>query len=353
MMVPVTVTGYIYDWNRMKNLQHSPTIRDVAHLAGVSVATVSRFLNQTAPLSSAATERVRQAMEQLSFTPHPVARNLATHRTHTIGVVLNDVGGDFFAPLLDGVISTTETLNYNLFIITAKPNARSNPAMLGPMYTDGLLVFWDSLQEADLHALIQSGHPCVLIHQSPPAGTSIPLVTIENKAATRRMVSHLIEIHQRRRIIFLRGPQDNEDSEWREAGYREALSTHHIDLDETLVAHGDFDRFTSQKATHELIQRGVEFDAVFTGDDEAAIGVLQALKEEGIRVPQDVSVAGFDDQSLAPFLTPPLTTVHAPTDQVGRIAAQQLIHLIDHEPVDAVTLLPTELVIRSSCGCNL
>jgi len=336
----------------MKKLTSSPTIRDVAHLAGVSVATVSRYLNQSAPLASETTERVRSAMDELKFTPHPVARNLATHRIHTIGVVLNDIGGDFFAPLLDGVLSATEMHKFNLFIINTKGSARANPAILGPMYTDGLLVFWDSLPDADLRALSSSGHPFVLIHQSPPSGTQIPLVTIENKAATRRIVSHLIEVHNRKRIVFLRGPDQNEDSHWRETGYREALAAHQIDVDENLIAIGEFDRFASKKALHELVGKGVAFDAVFTGDDEAAIGVLQALKEEGMDVPGDVSVAGFDDQSLAAFLTPPLTTVHAPTDQVGRIAAQQLIHLIDHEPVEPETLLPTELVIRSSCGCN-
>lgn len=291
-------------------------------------------------------------MDELKFTPHPVARNLATHRTHTIGVVLNDVGGDFFAPLIDGVLSATSTHNYNLFIINTRAAGSSNPAILGPMYTDGLLVFWDSLKDADLRTLADSGHPFILIHQSPPPGVKIPLVTIENKAATRRMVSHLIEAHGRKRIVFLRGPDQNEDSIWRETGYREALADHLIAVDEDLLSKGDFDRYTSQKAIHALVKKGLKFDAVFTGDDEAAIGVLQALKEEGISVPQDVSVAGFDDQSLAAFLTPPLTTVHAPTDQVGRIAAQQLINMIDLQPVEAETLLPTELVIRSSCGCN-
>lgn len=337
----------------MKTDRSSSTIRDVARLANVSVATVSRYLNQSAPLSDATAQRVLQAMNQLHFTPHPVARNLATRRTHTIGVVLTDVGGEFFGPLLDGVLSGIEPLNYNLLIITARPGLHANPAMLGPMYTDGLLVFWDSLDKTDLQALIHSGHPTVLIHQSPPPGAKIPLVTIENKAATRRMVDHLVEVHHRRRIVFLRGPEGNEDSLWREAGYRESLAAHALPLDQNLIASGAFDRFVSQKALHDLIQAGIEFDAVFTGDDEAAIGALQALKEAAIQVPDAVSVAGFDDQRLAPFLTPPLTTVHAPTDQVGRMAARQLLRLINGEEVEPELLLPTDLVIRNSCGCPL
>jgi DNA-binding LacI/PurR family transcriptional regulator len=337
----------------MNNTRPASTIRDVARLAQVSVATVSRYLNHSAPLSNTTAERVQRAMDQLNFTPHPVARNLATHRTHTIGVVLNDVAGDFFAPLIDGVLSGIESLNYNLLIINTRAALRTHPAMLGPMYTDGLLVFWDSLEKADLDELIRSGHPCVLIHQSPPPGARIPLVTIENKAATRRLIDHLVEVHHRRRIAFLRGPAGNEDSQWREAGYRESLASHQLPFDSHLVAEGGFDRFISQQAMRELIHSGVDFDAVFTGDDEAAIGALQALKEAEIRVPEEVSVAGFDDQSLAPFLTPPLTTVHAPTDEVGRSAARTLLRLINGESVEPELLLPTELVIRASCGCPL
>jgi LacI family transcriptional regulator len=336
----------------MKKTNRAPTNRDVARLAGVSVASISRYLNHTAPLTQETAERIRQAMEALNYVPHPVARSLATNRTNTIGIVLNDIGGDFFTPLLDGLIETTEAQNYNLLIFTSKRSGHYSRVLLGPIYTDGLIVFLDSLGQEDLEHLHSIGHPIVLIHQSAPSGMEIPLVTVENKAASFRIVSHLIENHGRKRVALLKGPQGNEDAYWRETGYREALNAHNIAFDEALIAPGDFDRSVSQASVQQLIQSGVPFDAIFTGDDEAAIGALRALADAGIRVPEQVAVVGFDDQQLAPFLTPPLTTIHAPTQLVGATAARQLIRLINGETVEPEILLPTELVFRSSCGCK-
>lgn len=335
----------------MTKAKDSPTIRDVARLAGVSVATISRYINNPALLSAETAGRVRAAMENLHYTPSPLARSLATNRTYALGLVLPEIGGDFFTPLLDGVLEATDNANLNLLIFTSRHAGHFNRAMLGPHYTDGLLIFLDSLARADLLALHAAGHPIVLIHQSAPEGIHIPTVTIENKAASYRLVSHLIETHGRRRIAFLRGPEGNEDACWREAGYREALAIHGLPVDESLITTGGFDRFVAQENLAKLIQKGVPFDAVFTGDDDAAIGALQALKLAGISVPEQVSVAGFDDQRLASFLTPPLTTVQAPTRLVGFTAANQLIRLINKEPVDPTVLLLTEIVVRSSCGC--
>lgn len=316
------------------------------------MATISRLINQTGQVSPDTAERVRAAMETLQFAPHPAARSLATNRTNTIGLVLNEIGGDFFTPLLEGVLNTTAAEGYNLLIFTSNQPQYAHHKMLGPMYTDGLLIFLDSLDTAELEKMHNSGHPIVLIHQSSPVALDLPTVTIENKAASRRLVSHLIEEHARRRIVFLRGPHGNEDSAWREAGYREALESHNLKITEDLISIGGFDRFTAQQSIRNLIHQGIRFDAVFAGDDDAAIGALQALKDAGLDVPSRVSVVGFDDQRLAPFLSPPLTTVHAPTDQVGILAVQQLVKLIHHEPIEKVTLLPTTLVIRYSCGCN-
>jgi DNA-binding LacI/PurR family transcriptional regulator len=336
----------------MKKAKNTSTIRDVAKLAGVSVATISRHLNNTAPLSPETALRVQAAMDELDFTPHPAARSLATNRTNTIGLVLNKIEGDYFTPLLEGVIAITEAQNFNLLIFTSNQSRRLDSRLLGPTYTDGLLVFLDSLDDHDLTALHEAEQPIVLIHRSSPAGLNLPMVTIENKAASAALVNHLIEVHHRKHIAFLRGPIDNEDSHWRENGYRQALAAHGIPVDEDLIAPGEYDRYIAQRSIHDLLKSGKPFDAVFTGDDDAAIGALAALKEAGINVPGQVSVVGFDDQRLAAFLNPPLTTVYAPTDQVGTAAAQQLLKLIRGETVEAEILLPTELIVRNSCGCS-
>lgn len=336
----------------MTNQNSSSTIRDVARLAGVSVATVSRFINQNAPLAEETRKRVQAAMDELHFIPHLTARNLATRRTNNIGLVVDNIGGEFFTPLLDGIVSVTQANDYNLLIFNGINPGPQTMNRLGPGNTDGLMVFLESLDKDSLYHLSRIGHPIVLIHQTPPPDLSLPLVTIENKAGAGKLVDHLIEVHGKKKIVFLRGPEGNEDSSWREVGYRESLEKHQIACNENLIAFGDYDRFVALKNLSLMIQAGIQFDAVFAADDDSAIGAMQALREAGIDVPGQVAVVGFDDQRLASFLNPSLTTIHAPTMQIGSSAAENLLHLIRHEPVDSVTLLPTNLVIRNSCGCS-
>lgn len=335
-----------------KQNSNSVTIRDVARRAGVSVATVSRYINQSALLAEETRLRVQSAMSDLKYIPSVCARNLATHRTQTVGLLLTEIFGEFFTPLLEGIEKVTSSADFNLLISTpSRPGPHSN-LPIGPHNTDGLLVFLDSVTHSELNQLYAVHFPVVLIHQSPPKDMKIPCVTIENKAASHRVVDHLIEAHNRRRIVFLSGPEGNEDSYWREIGYQQALLNHHIPLDPTLIGHGEYDREAARKTIQQMLTDGVRFDAVFSSDDESALGVYSALKDAGIRIPEDISVVGFDDQLLASYIHPPLTTIHAPTREVGQEAARQLIQLIKTGVVEPLTLLPTELVIRQSCGCN-
>ena len=326
----------------------SVTIRDVARQAGVSVATVSRFINQAAPVSPEVAARVQAAMVELKFVPHVSAQHLATHKTNALGLLVENLH-DYFTPLFNGIESVTNAAGFDLLISSS--HHKEFPLTLGPHNTDGLLVFWDSLSEASLRRAYEQSFPVVLIHQSPPDGLAIPCVTVENKAASQRLVDHLIAVHRRRRIVFLRGPENNEDSHWRETGYRHALGAHGLAFDAKLVSAGDYDRAAGEASIRNLLTAGVAFDAVFAADDETALGVLTALRTAGKRVPEEVSVAGFDDQRMSAYLTPPLTTVRAPTEEVGRQAAQQLVNLVRQKPAEPLTLLPTELVIRRSCGC--
>ncbi|NJN54948.1 MAG: LacI family transcriptional regulator [Anaerolineae bacterium] len=183
----------------------------------------------------------------------------------------------------------------------------------------------------------------------PPANTDIPCVTFENKEGARQMTEHLITCGHRR-IAFLAGPVGNEDAQWREQGYREALAAHDLPVDPTLIVQGDFDGEVAATAVTHLLHTTAHIDAIFAADDESARGALQAIQQSGQRVPADIALAGFDDSLLSQYLNPPLTTVRAPIEAAGRAAASQLIQLIQTGRTAALTLLPTELVIRQSCG---
>ncbi|MBN1452150.1 MAG: LacI family DNA-binding transcriptional regulator [Anaerolineales bacterium] len=341
----------------MLSKKQQPTISDVAEKAGVSIATVSRVINGTTPVASETALRVQEAIKELAFVPRAAARVLASRRTETLGLLLPEIGGAFFSPLLRGIEAEAQAAGYDLLIHATShiPHA-SKPVPhrpLGEHNTDGLIVFTQSIDKKELSRLYSLNFPTVLLYQSPPSPLNIPSVTIENKSGAQMIVEHLIQAHNRRRIIFLRGPEGNEDSEWRERGYREALQANGIPFDPSLVAMGGFNEEEAHVALQELLIEGVEFDAVFGGDDDTAAGVISALIHAGKRVPQDVAVVGFDDLPIARYLRPALTTVRAPIEQVGREGVRQLVRLIRGQQAEAFVLLQTEIVIRESCGCPL
>jgi LacI family transcriptional regulator len=333
---------------------YPPTIEDVARKARVSIATVSRVINGTAPVHGETAQRVNAAIASLRYVPRTTARGLASRKTNTVGLILPEIGGWFFPSMLRGIETAAREAGYDLLIRTTdnSDTRKVSRWVLGMHNTDGLIVFTKSIGHEELAHLRSHSFPVVLLHQTPPESLDIPVVTIENKSGAQKLVDHLIEVHHCRRIVFLQGPESHEDSEWRELGYLESLEAHNIPFDSSLVAAGEFDASVAAASISQLLIDGVDFDAVFCGDDDAAIGVLTALERAGRLVPDEVAVVGFDDVPIARFLSPSLTTVRAPTEQVGADAVRQLIRLIRDERTDPLILLPTELVIRQSCGCH-
>jgi len=333
---------------------HRPTISDVAALAGVSIATVSRVINGSSQVAGQTAQRVQAAITELKYTPHAAARVLASRKTNTIGLLLPEISGAFFQPLLRGIEAGTQEAGFDLLIHTTgdTQSTAATRRPLGEHNTDGLLVFTDSLDHKELTRLHSIGFPVVLLHQAPPKSLMIPVVTIENQSGAQKIVEHLIVVHGCRRIVFLQGPEDHEDSVWREKGYRQALKDHGITFNPSLVLRGGFNPDESRQVLTRLLANGKEFDAIFSGDDDSAIGVILALRQADWRVPEDVAVVGFDDSSFARTMDPPLTTVSAPTERVGREAVRQLVRIIHVEKVEPRLILPTELVIRQSCGCQ-
>jgi LacI family transcriptional regulator len=252
--------------------------------------------------------------------------------------------------MLKGIESAAYEAGYELLIHSTRKEGPSRRP-LGEHNTDGLLIFTDSLDHRELHRLYNIGFPIVLLHQTPPDSLAIPVITIENKHGAMSLTKHLIESHGCRRIVFLRGPEGHEDSVWRERGYREALEEHRIIFDPGLIGAGEFDEEEGFATIQHMLMQGIKFDAIFAGDDDSAIGAIRALKMAGRRIPQDVAVVGFDDVPFARYLSPALTTVRAPIEQVGREAVRQLVRQMNGEQAEPLTLMRTELVIRESCGC--
>ena len=226
----------------MTKRSSSITIRDVARKAGVSVATVSRYLNQNAPVSAKLSSRIQKVMEDLDYVPQATARHLAMQKKHTIGLLLTNMHNNFFAPLLAGIEQIVSEHGYYLLVATYRHDQQEDfQVPLGVQNTDGLLVFADSLNDDQINHFQERQFPMVLIHRTS-TDSNIPSVTVENKAATAKLVDHLITVHGRRRIILMRGPEHQEDAYWREIGYKAALAAHEIEFEELLALRGSFER---------------------------------------------------------------------------------------------------------------
>ena len=330
------------------------TIRDVAREAGVSAATVSRYINQTGLVSVETGERLEKVMMEFQFIPHSGARQLATRKTRLIGLLLTNMHNDFFMPLLNGVETAVRENGYNLIVATYQANPASDYGRppIGLHNTDGMIIFANSLLDKQLKYLYKKNFPVVLVHRTSPDGFPMPYVTIENKTSTIRMIDHLIQVHGKRSILFMRGPAHQEDSFSRELGYKASLESHNLSFDKQLILSGGFERDIAYQSMKQFLAGAhPEFDAVFAGNDDAAYGSIAALKEAGFRVPEDIAVVGFDDQKLSAILTPTLTTIRSPTYDVGHIAGEHLFSILHGASVDRETLLPTDLIIRRSCGC--
>jgi LacI family transcriptional regulator len=291
----------------MTKKSHSITIRDVARQSGVSVATVSRYLNHKATVSDVISNRIQQVMQALHYVPLEAARHLATRKTGNIGLLSFTVKSAFFGPLMTGLEKTVKENGYNLMLATLQPDQEEGAAPpFGPQNLDGVVVFTNTISDQQLAEWHDMHFPVVLVHRTAPHSLPIPCVGVENEYASFQLVEHLITVHGRKNIVFLRAPDYQDDARSREKAYKAALKTHSIAFDPHLIIGGNYERSAARQAMEEFLANNPpEFDAVFASDDDLAVSVISALQHAGLKVPEDVAVVGFDDQPLQPCSYPP------------------------------------------------
>lgn len=307
-------------------------------------------MNESSYFSDKTAEKVRAAIKELNYAPHSSARGLASQKFNTLGVIVRELAAPFVLDLLSGIERASRQAHCNLLVATRETDD-SAASSLGYHNTDGLLVLAGALKDDELVKLHEQGFPVVGLHRSPIPDAGIPVVAVENQHSACEIVSHLIRDHSCRRIAFLRGPETEGDSYLREQGYLQALRDNDIPVDSSLLRFGGFDAEISRNSVIDLLKERPDTDAIFT-DDESAVGVYQAVEQLGMRIPEDIKVAGFDDDYVASRLVPRLTTVHSPMKRVGETAVELLMKLIETSSVPIETVLPTHVVIRRSCGCT-
>jgi len=321
------------------------TIRDVAHRAQVSVASVSRVLNGLENVSEQTRNRVADAVQALGYVPHAGARSLSLSRTNAIGVVLPDLHGEFFSEIMRGMDREASARGYLLLLSNMhaggdQPNGALR-AMRGRV--DGLLVMAPHLSEDELARSLPGGIPTILINTRGHAGGH-PSVHLDNAAGVRAVVEHLAG-GGRRRLVHIAGPRDNVDAQERASACIDAARDAGIDLE---IVQGDFEEQSGEAAIAALLKAGRAFDAVFAANDMMALGALHALRAAARGVPEDVAVAGFDDVPLARLLG--LTTVRVRIAELGQRTLARLIAMLEGNDDPRDEFHAPELVVRSTTG---
>lgn len=338
-----------------------PTLEEIAEIAGVSRSTVSRVVNGDPRVSAGARERVEVVIQEQNYIPNAAARSLASRRTRIIGLLISPSVGvilsdPFFTDLIQGAVRAGNDSDYILTILmetgdSGKTADRIYRRFIRSRHVDGVVILSSVVEDPIVDRLKDDQFPFVLIGRHPHH--AVNFVDIDNRSAARDAVMHLLG-HGYRRIGMVDGPPNMIASIDRYAGFITALQEAGRSPDPSLSVYSDFTRRGGYRAMQNLLANNVAPpDAMFVASDTMASGVLQALRDHGLRVPEDVAVMGFDGLDEVLVSQPILSTVHQPIRDLGAQGVLALIDLLEHpEHAPIQRYLPFRLQIRSSCGCG-
>lgn len=323
------------------------TIQDIADRAKVSISTVSRVLRGSAPVTQKKKMAVLRAVEDLEYQPNIFAQGLASGESKTIGVVTQNIDSQVYNRIMWAVLQTLRGTGYSpLFADGSWQAEREEKAVrvLISRRVDGLIIIGGATAHTRLRELAKR-LPLVVVGRAI-AGLEPNCLHIDDFQAAYDATHHLIEAGHRQ-IAHITGLLTHNDANRRREGYRKALQDHALPVDDALIVEGDYTEPSGMMAVDMLLSRNRTFSAIFVGNDQMALGARLALHRRGLRVPEDVSLVGFDDQPLSAFMTPPLTTVRQPAVQMGRAAAEAMLALLREQSVAPATF-PTPLIVRES-----
>jgi LacI family transcriptional regulator len=328
------------------------TIRDVAKAAGVSVGTVSKALNNSGQLREETRAAVRSVAERLRFRPNEMARNLSSQGLFTVGLISIDRQGRFSIPVLEGIEDALDAAKISVFLCnTAGDPARERQHVhsLLAKRVDGIIVTGGRAVPRAALDLEGEAVPVIYAFARVDSGDSLCLLP-DDRGGGRLAGEHLAKLG-RRRIAHISGPGNEDSARHRREGFVAALHEHGIALSDGAILHGSWSEAWGHEAVARLVASGRKLDAIFCGSDVIARGVVDALRDRGIKVPDDMAIIGFDNwEVIASATRPPLTTIDMNLHELGRQAGLMLLELGGKHPTPGVTRLPCSLVIRESCG---
>ncbi|MFI9503764.1 LacI family DNA-binding transcriptional regulator [Nocardia sp. NPDC052566] len=326
------------------------SIKDVAAEAGVSVATVSRALNDRPSVSPEARARVLAAVEALGYRPNVVARSLRTDQTRTLGLVISDVLNPYFTELARSVEEQARELGYSVIIGNAdeRPELQDHHIRtLLDRRIDGLLVSPADGGSPLVYDAACAGGPMVFVDRWIP-DLDVPVIRADGRAAVRDLVAHLYRLGHRR-LAIIAGPATTTTGRERIDAFRAALATYGLACPDAYVEHGDFQAVSGRRATERFLAMPEPPEVIFAADNLMALGALDAIRAQGLRVPDDIALAAFDDIPWFVHTDPPITAIAQPTGELGRAAVHALVDRIEGRSPQSVTL-QARLIVRRSCG---
>lgn len=339
----------------------NPTIRDVARHAGTSITTVSNVLNGNLTQMNGVTYlRVIKAIEELGYSRNAVARSLVRGKTETIGLVVPEVSSPFFPEFIESIQLAAADKGYQVFLCDYEFDAFAEERHLRALHgrqVDGIIVMASNSayrlrKKSYLYQLIITGFSVVMVFDPFP-GLDTYGVFVDDIRGAKLATEHLI-CQGYQCIGHVAGSSDSRSAKDRLKGFQQALREHRLRVDKSAIEDGHYSIDGSFRATENILSRNPRVRAIFVASDLMAIGAMRAIRQRGLRIPEDVAIVGYDDIHLASFLEPPLTTIRVPTAKMGKMAVDILHQLIIGRPPRIKTnLLQPELVIRESCGALL
>ncbi|RME99784.1 MAG: LacI family transcriptional regulator [Chloroflexi bacterium] len=327
------------------------TMRDVAEKAGVSVTSVSHVINQTRPVSEELRQRIQATMEELGYQPNALARSLRRKQTHSIGVIVPDSANPFFAEVARGIEATLFKQKYTVILGNSDGDLARELLYTNTLIekqVDGIVFVAVGQSGLEHSQLVRNMRMPLMVVDRDVPGLSVDSVLTDNTLGGRLAAEHLLSLGHRR-VGCITGPSDLTPSADRVTGCRQALAAANIPLPESHILKGDFQFQSGYEAARRMLSAAEPPTAIFACNDLMAVGAVSAAIERGLRVPQDISVVGYDDVPLASYTNPPLTTVAQPSYEMGQLAAEMLLQRISNRemPIRRMQLHP-RLVVRQS-----
>ena len=334
---------------------------DVARKAGVSGATVSRVFNRPGTVAAKTREKVLRAAKELNYHPNAIARNFVKGRSGNIGVVVPYIQGVhifssyYFSEILSGIGEALKENGYNLLLFLHNAGHEEEDAYLKYFVggkVDGCILLGTYRNDGNLLKLKDSGCKFCLVNNYIP-GSGISFIDADNLKGSYEATTHLINLGHRR-IAFLNGPLRYANSVDRLAGYSRAMKDNCLPVEKDCLLEGNYGRKSGYAAASRLFKLHKLPDAVFAANDRMAAGLVQGLKEKGVRVPEDIAVVGFDDSDIATVLEPKLTTVRVLFFEMGKRCGAEFVKIVNGESRQGFEIfIEPKLIVRSSCGARL